>query len=76
MPDITFRGYSKYHDRNVCSVSFNNEFENIRFQGAFNSKYRAANVQAEPSGSKTITNIVYTNEITEEQIRNVIRDLY
>ncbi|MCE4052035.1 hypothetical protein [Bacillus sp. Au-Bac7] len=77
MPDMVFKGFSDYYGRNVCSVSFDNEYDNVRFQGAFNLENSNAFVQAVPSRSyNTDTNIVYTSGITEEQIRNSIKDLF
>lgn len=76
MPSIKFKGFSEYHSRNIVSVTFSDTFEKTKFEVNFNMQYRSGTVQAEPDRNNNLTvNITYTDEVSEEKLREVINAL-
>lgn len=76
MPNINFQGFSDYHQRKLCSVTFNNEFDKRNFESNFNIYFRNHQVQAEPDLLNRLTvNVVYISELNDEVIKELIDKL-
>ncbi|MGE7216575.1 hypothetical protein ACQKJC_08755 [Priestia koreensis] len=76
MPEIKFNGFSKYHSRNVCSVTFNTAHERISFEAKFNMQFRSPQIVAEQDNNNSLNvNIAYTNDVSDEYIEFIINQI-
>lgn len=75
MPIIKFKGFSPYHERKVCSITFLTEYDRVKFETNFNGNFSGPQVMAELEQNSLTVNITYTNEVSDNEIRHVVNKL-
>ncbi|SHH39797.1 hypothetical protein [Clostridium grantii] len=73
MANITYIGFDDYSQRYSYEITFNSEFDRIKFQNKFNMNFRGSEVQAEIDKFQVCTEkVVFTDESYKDKIRSII----